>query len=179
MCVMKNGCTALVGPTAKGRRCRRKRGEAEQDGPHLALRPERNPGSFEGRQDLQTKVMTTLFALFAEVERVSVSDAPRKVWPRPKLARAARAPMRSTGRQGSTGGTTRSGGCSTSARTSAPRRGAPESLELPSAPSEGREASRSVNGRKFRVRQRGCQNPSIAADKARPVHVVAESEDRR
>lgn len=89
---MKNGCTALVGPTAKGRRCRRKRGEAEQDGPHLALRPERNPGSFEGRQDLQTKVMTTLFALFAEVERVSVSDAPRKVWPRPKLARAARAP---------------------------------------------------------------------------------------
>ena len=29
---------------------------------------------FEGRQDLQTKVMTTLFALFAEVERDLISE---------------------------------------------------------------------------------------------------------
>ena len=32
---------------------------------------------FEGRQDLQTKVMTTLFALFAEVERELISERTR------------------------------------------------------------------------------------------------------
>lgn len=33
---------------------------------------------FEGRQDLQTKVMTTLFALFAEVERELISERTRE-----------------------------------------------------------------------------------------------------
>ena len=33
---------------------------------------------FEGRQDLQTKVMTTLFALFAEVERDLISERTRE-----------------------------------------------------------------------------------------------------
>ena len=33
---------------------------------------------FEGRQDLQTKVMTTMFALFAEVERDLISERTRE-----------------------------------------------------------------------------------------------------
>ena len=33
---------------------------------------------FEGRQDLQTKIMTTLFALFAEVERELISERTRE-----------------------------------------------------------------------------------------------------
>ena len=33
---------------------------------------------FEGRQDLQTKVMTTLFALFAEIERELISERTRE-----------------------------------------------------------------------------------------------------
>ena len=33
---------------------------------------------FEGRQDLHTKVMTTLFALFAEVERDLISERTRE-----------------------------------------------------------------------------------------------------
>ena len=33
---------------------------------------------FEGPQDLQTKVMTTMFALFAEVERVLISERTRE-----------------------------------------------------------------------------------------------------
>ena len=37
----------------------------------------------EGQQDMQTKVMTTLFALFAEIERDLSRNVPRKVWPVP------------------------------------------------------------------------------------------------
>ena len=46
----------------------------------------------EGKQDIQTKVMTTLFALFAEVERDLISERTRE-----GLARA-RAPGKTLGR---------------------------------------------------------------------------------
>ena len=36
----------------------------------------------EGKRDIQTKVMTTLFALFAEVERDLISESPRPPSPR-------------------------------------------------------------------------------------------------
>ena len=43
----------------------------------------------EGKRDIQTKVMTTLFALFAEVERDLISERTREGLAR---ARAALAP---------------------------------------------------------------------------------------
>ena len=56
---------------------------------------------FEGRQDLQTKVMTTLFALFAEVERELISERTRE-----GLARA-RASGKKLGRPKGSLGTSR------------------------------------------------------------------------
>ena len=35
---------------------------------------------FDGKQDLQIKVMIALFGLFAEVERDLISNEPRKGW---------------------------------------------------------------------------------------------------
>ena len=47
----------------------------------------------EGKQDIQTKVMTTLFALFAEVERDLISErTPRGPRPRQSLGAEARSP---------------------------------------------------------------------------------------
>ena len=63
----------------------------------------------EGRRDIQTKVMTTLFALFAEVERDLISERTREGLararssgrklgrPKGSLARLPRTPSRSTG----------------------------------------------------------------------------------
>ena len=55
---------------------------------------------FEGRRDLQTKVMTTLFALFAEIERELISERTReglaKDVQRQLHGKAPRSPTRTT-----------------------------------------------------------------------------------
>ena len=51
-----------------------------------------------GIQDLQTKVMITLFGLFAEIERDLIPSAPKRAWPRPEQRDGCRG-----GRKGSLG----------------------------------------------------------------------------
>ena len=52
----------------------------------------------EGKHDIQTKVMTTLFALFAEVERDLISERTRRPRKSQSLRQDARAPERIIGR---------------------------------------------------------------------------------
>ena len=87
----------------------------------------------EGKRDIQTKVMTTLFALFAEVERDLISERTRE-----GLARA-RASGRKLGRPKGSLGVSRLDGkedeSAASSSWASPRRPSPRSPACPGPPS--------------------------------------------
>ena len=88
----------------------------------------------EGKRDIQTKVMTTLFALFAEVERDLISERTRE-----GLAKA-RASGRKLGRPKGSLGVSRLDGkederSGTSSSSACPRPPSPRSPAFPAPPS--------------------------------------------
>ena len=96
---------------------------------------------FEGRQDLQTKVMTTLFALFAEVERDLIYERTREGSRKPGCQGRNWGDRRDRwAYRASTAGRTRSATCSSWACRRAPSRRSPASpapRSTTSSPPEG------------------------------------------
>ena len=87
----------------------------------------------DGKRDIQTKVMTTLFALFAEVERDLISERTREGLARARASgRKLGRPKGSLASHGSTARRTRSGAFSSWA---SPKRPSPRSPASPGPPS--------------------------------------------